>query len=35
MAVLKTIDVGELRDLQIIATELSTENVLFTDHLTL
>ena len=31
----KTIDVGELRDLQIIATELSTENVLFTDHLTL
>ena len=28
MAVLKTIDVGELRDLQIIATELSTENVL-------
>ena len=28
MAVLKTIDVGELRDLQIIATELSTQNVL-------
>ena len=28
MAVLKIIDVGELRDLQIIATELSTENVL-------